>query len=94
MHNSVGVVPDVLLDLYIWVTPTKCQLGLQLEVLSRSRVYYNNDYNKTMNPNTTAIQYMGMIMRGDNLNIDYVLSMVEIINNSYLSAKDVVTVLE
>jgi len=47
-----------------------------------------------MNPNTTAIQYMGMIMRGDNLNIDYVLSMVEIINNSYLSAKDVVTVLE
>lgn len=46
-----------------------------------------------MNPNTTAIQYMGMIMRGDTLSIDYVLSMVERANNSYLSAKDVATVL-
>lgn len=43
---------------------------------------------------TTAIQYMGMIMRQDTLNIDYVLSMVEIVNHSYLSAKDVVTILE
>ncbi len=47
-----------------------------------------------MNPNTTAIQYMGMIMRLEELNINYVLSLVEIVNNSYLSAKDVVTILE
>jgi len=43
---------------------------------------------------TSAIQYMGLIMRQETLNIDYVLSMVEIVNNSYLSAKDVVTILE
>lgn len=47
-----------------------------------------------MNPNITAIQYMGMIMRLEELNINYVLSLVEIVNNSYLSAKDVVTILE
>ena len=47
-----------------------------------------------MNPNITAIQYMGMIMRQEELNINYVLSLVEIVNNSYLSAKDVVTILE
>lgn len=47
-----------------------------------------------MNPNTTAIQYMGMIMRLEELNITYVLGLVEIVNNSYLSAKDVVTILE
>ena len=49
---------------------------------------------RDMNPNTTAIQYMGMIMRLEELNINYVLSLVEIVNNSYLSAKDVVTILE
>lgn len=47
-----------------------------------------------MNPNITAIQYMGMIMRLEELNINYVLALVEIVNNSYLSAKDVVTILE
>lgn len=46
-----------------------------------------------MNANTSAIQYMGMIMRLEQLNVDYVLSMVEIVNNSYLSAKDIVTIL-
>lgn len=46
-----------------------------------------------MNKNVSVIQYMGMIMRLDTLNIDYVLSMVEIVNNSYVSAKDVVTIL-
>lgn len=46
-----------------------------------------------MKANMTAIHYMGMIMRLDQLNIDYVLSMVEIVNNSYVSAKDVVTIL-
>lgn len=52
---------------------------------------YNNI--KRMNANTSAIQYMGMIMRLEQLNVDYVLSMVEIVNNSYLSAKDIVTIL-
>ncbi len=47
-----------------------------------------------MKANVSAIQYMGMIMRMDTLHIDYVLSLVEIVNNSYLSAKDVVTILE
>lgn len=45
------------------------------------------------NRNISAVQYMGMLMRQDKLNIDYVLSLVEIINNSYLSAKDVITIL-
>jgi hypothetical protein len=47
-----------------------------------------------MKANVSAIQYMGMIMRMDTLHLDYVLSLVEIVNNSYLSAKDVVTILE
>jgi hypothetical protein len=47
-----------------------------------------------MNTNTNAIQYLSMIMKGESLKIDYVLSMVEIINNSYGSAKDVAIVLE
>lgn len=46
-----------------------------------------------MNANTTAIQYMSMIMRQETIHIDYVLSMVEIVNNSYLSAKDVISIL-
>ena len=36
--------------------------------------YYN--FKILMNPNISAIQYMGMIMRLDQLNIDYVLSLV------------------
>lgn len=47
-----------------------------------------------MKANVSAIQYMGMIMRMDTLHLDYVLSLVEIVNNSYLSAKDVITILE
>lgn len=54
--------------------------------------YYN--FKILMNPNISAIQYMGMIMRLDQLNIDYVLSLVQIVNNSFLSAKDVVTILQ
>lgn len=42
----------------------------------------------------TAIQYMGLIMRQSKLDMQYALSMVDVINNSYLNAKDVVTVLE
>ena len=37
---------------------------------------------------------MGMIMRQYKLNMDYALSMVDILNNSYLSAKDIITILE
>ena len=44
--------------------------------------------------NRTAIQYMGLIMRQTKLDMHNVLGMVEIINNSYLSAKDIVTILE
>lgn len=44
--------------------------------------------------NRTALQYMGMIMRQSKMNMEYALAMVDIINNSYLSAKDIVTVLE
>lgn len=47
-----------------------------------------------MQPELTAIQHLGMIMNKDKLQIDYVLSMVEILNHSYLSCKDIVTVLE
>ena len=47
-----------------------------------------------MQPELTAIQHLGMIMNKEKLQIDYVLTMVEILNHSYLSCKDIITVLE
>ena len=43
--------------------------------------------------NRTAIQHMGIIMRQTKLDMQNALAMVDIINNSYLSAKDIVTIL-
>lgn len=44
--------------------------------------------------NRTAIQHMGIIMRQTKLDMQNALAMVDIINNSYLSAKDIVTILQ
>lgn len=44
--------------------------------------------------NRTAIQYMGVIMRQSKFDMQSALGMVDILNNSYLSAKDIVTILE
>lgn len=43
--------------------------------------------------NRTAIQYMGILMRQTKLDMQNALAMVDIINNSYLSSKDIVTIL-
>lgn len=43
--------------------------------------------------NRTAIQYMGILMRQNKLDMQNALAMVDIINNSYLSSKDIVTIL-
>ena len=47
-----------------------------------------------MQADITAIQYLGMVMSASKLHLDYVLSMVEILNHSYLSCKDIVSILE
>lgn len=44
--------------------------------------------------NRTAIQYMGILMRQSKLDMQNALAMVDILNNSYLSSKDIVTILE
>ena len=47
-----------------------------------------------MQQDITAVQYLGMIMKNSKFQLEYVFSLVEILNHSYLSCKDVVIVLE
>ena len=47
-----------------------------------------------MQTDITALQYLGMIMHSNKLQLEYTLSMVEILNNSYLSCKDIISILE
>lgn len=42
----------------------------------------------------SAIQYMAMIMKSEKFKLEYVLEIVEIINNSYLSSKDIIQIME
>lgn len=56
--------------------------------------YYKYIIQYRMQADITAIQYLGMVMSSTKLHLDYVLSMVEILNHSYLSCKDIVAILE